>query len=107
MKLTTEELNEIVACHTTQPTQRGFIAYLGGHQFISSNRKKVFSQKNNISLSLRVNLEDHIKGIIRRHLSERGIPSTEIYRHPDYRDAWKNFLEQAEEIDFLKIVELT
>lgn len=106
MELTNQELDRLVGYYTTQPTRSGFIAYLGGHQFRSKNGKMVFPSKKNLMLSLRANLIYTIEAIIGRRLEASGISSYDKYRHPDYVNAYDNFLKQATETGFLQIVEL-
>lgn len=106
MELTEQELDKLVECHTAPLPRSGFIAYLGGHQFRSSTRKAVFSTRKNLMLSLRASLEYSIKATVGRHLTASGICPYDRYRHPDYVNAYNNFLKQATETGFLKIVEL-
>lgn len=104
MELTKQELDKIVEIHTIPGNNsRGFVAYLGGHQFRSSNRKTVFPKKRFLMSSLRYNLEYTVRAFIGRHLSSIG---SNKWNNPDYVNAWDNFLKQATETGFLQIVEL-
>lgn len=106
MELTNQELDTLVGRYTTQPSRSGFIAYLGGHQFRSKNGKMVFPSRRNLMLSLRANLESSIRAIMGRRLEASGVGPHDRYRHPDYVNAYSNFLRQATETGFLQIVEL-
>lgn len=106
MELTKQELDKLVEWHTTQLPHSGFIAYLGGHLFRSSKGRTVFSAKRNLMLSLRATLEYSIKASIGRRLESSGMTPHDRYRHPDYINAYDNFLRQTTETGFLQIVEL-
>lgn len=106
MELTRQELDQLVEWHTTQPTHSGFTAYLGGHQFRSSRRKTVFSARRHLMLSLRATLEYSVRATVGRRLEASGMSPHDRYRHPDYVNAYDNFLRQAIETGFLQIVEL-
>lgn len=106
MKLSDRELEKVVADNLTLPSQKGVVAYLGDYQFISKVRKKVFADRKNLLLSLKANLELNVKAAVAKRLYNTGITSNEIYRHPDYINAWENFMEQVLQSGFLRIVEL-
>lgn len=106
MELTNQELDRLIEYYTTQPTHSGFIAYLGGHQFRSSKGRTVFSARRHLMLSLRATLEYSIRATVERRLESSGVNPHDRYGHPDYVNAYANFLKQATETGFLQIVEL-
>lgn len=106
MELTKNDLNELISCHTTVPSPQGFIAYLGPHQYISSNGKKIFPSRKTLMLSMRQTIGSHIRAIIMRNLTAKGMTRSDAYSSSDYNNAWKNFLKQAQDSKFIRVVEL-
>lgn len=102
-----EELERIIKYFTIAPgDNKAYAILINGHRFRGSSGKTVWPEIRNAKLALNNAISGYVERMVKEQLIESGINKEVVTTNPEYRNAYKNFLDWALKTGWIEIVEL-
>lgn len=106
MQYSKEGLDRIVSLYTIDGTKDGCAVLINGKRFRSSSGKVVWASKAHAKISLANSLKWVVGYMTMDYLRSSGLDDKAARKHPDYINAWPNFLKWALDTGWIQIIEL-
>ena len=107
MHYSEERLEKIIEYFTIAPGDiKAYAILINGHRFRGSSGKTVWPEIGHAKLALNNAISGYVKWIVEEQLIESGVNKEVVTAHPEYKNAYKNFLNWALKTGWIKIVEL-
>lgn len=102
-----EKLEGVIRYFTIAPRDnKAYAILINGYRFRGSSGKTVWPEIRNAKLALNNAISGYVERMVKEQLIESGINKEIVTTHPEYRNAYKNFLDWALKTGWIEIVEL-
>ena len=85
---------------------KAYSLLIGGKLFITSKGKTVWKQKNHVGAAFNNEMYRKAQDIVRWRLQTNGVDRYEVYKYPEYKNAFANFKKALIEKGLYQIIEL-
>lgn len=85
---------------------KAYSILIDGKTFVTSKGKTVWKQKNHAAAAFNNEMVTKVKHVVQLRLQDRGITRYEMYKCPEYRNAFENFKKALIERGLYQIIEL-
>lgn len=106
MILTEKDISEVLEPFCSKESVRGYSIRIDGKTFKTSSGKIVWKEKSHAKAAFKNAVNFLVNRKVYQKLAHQGLSIDDIYRNPEYKNAWNNFKRYLDDNNIIQIVEM-